>query len=438
MAMIEDGIKEFVRSRGVPLVGIAGPGRFDGPPSLDPGYIMRGARSIVSMAIPMDVPAIDDFLSKKTPFNHNRDQLLGNQRIHRAAAQTADYIRSLGHRARAVPPNNTYRRSPDPFATHPSFSHRFGALVAGIAGQGLSGNVVTREFGAAVYLGTVVTDAVLRSDPAIPPREIFDSRCATCLICDKACPSRMFIPGEEEQVLLNGDLYPRGKRRSLDLCNASCFGLHGLSLDRHWSSWGIHWINRWTEAEPDPSRDNIRMIMLRKGGTVGDSFRRYNLIRHLGSRLYPEQALSESAVGKKLAQYPADELERTGEHARTLKRHLGVSAPDPNVLTCGHCALVCGPTIAESARRLRLLREGGIVVRGEGGRTVVVRTYEEARELRRRYPVRVPRMRQLADSLMSGALWIGLYWGIDPAAMLRNARYRRRLKRSVGAREKKR
>jgi hypothetical protein len=58
MGDIERGIKDFVRSQGVEVAGIAGPGRLDGPPSLDPTYTMRGAKSIVSMALPMDVEAI--------------------------------------------------------------------------------------------------------------------------------------------------------------------------------------------------------------------------------------------------------------------------------------------------------------------------------------------------------------------------------------------
>ncbi len=36
---LEQEIKDFMKSLGVDLVGVAGPGRFDGPPSLDPTYI---------------------------------------------------------------------------------------------------------------------------------------------------------------------------------------------------------------------------------------------------------------------------------------------------------------------------------------------------------------------------------------------------------------
>lgn len=216
MGNIENQIKDFVRQQGIEIVGVAGPERLDGPPSLDPSYTMKGARSIVSMAAPMNVDAIYKFLGKESNYHHNLDQTRMNTRLYRTAANVAGYIESLGYRARAVPSNNSYRRSPDAFATHPSFSHRFGAIAAGVAAQGWSGNVMTAEHGAAVYLGTVVTEAELASDPPrFSPRHFIDEYCAKCRICEKTCVAGMFEPKQEEYVLINGELHPRGKRYDL-------------------------------------------------------------------------------------------------------------------------------------------------------------------------------------------------------------------------------
>jgi hypothetical protein len=107
--------------------------------------------------------------------------------LHRAE-NVAGHIESLGYRAKAVPSNNSYRRSPDAFATHPSFSHRFGAIASGIAAQGWSGNVMTEEYGAAMYLGTVVTEAALKSDtPRYSPRHFIDGYCSKCRLCEITC-----------------------------------------------------------------------------------------------------------------------------------------------------------------------------------------------------------------------------------------------------------
>ena len=50
---LEDQIKDFAHDQGVDVVGLAGPERLDGPPSLDLDYSMSGARSVISMALPM-------------------------------------------------------------------------------------------------------------------------------------------------------------------------------------------------------------------------------------------------------------------------------------------------------------------------------------------------------------------------------------------------
>src|SRR5208283_2701975 len=431
MSLLEEDIRDYLKNQGVRVIGIAGPERLDGPPSLDPAYTMRGAKSIICFAMPMDVDAIYDFLSKKTPVTHNTDQLIMNQKIHHIAGRLADYLGKRGHRARPVPTNNTYRRSLDVYSTHPSFSHRFGAIVSGIGGQGMSGNVMTKEYGAAVYLSTVVTDAVLKSDPMLEPKYFIDQYCKKCLICDKACPAKMFEMENQEYVLLNGELHPRGKRRSIDLCNASCFGLHSLSPDKKFSSWGRHWISSWVGKEPDPGKENIRKKLLIKGASVGDSTIRYKLIHSIGSKLHPEEWIDEWKIVKRYEDLPQDELEQRKVQAGLIKKYLGISIEDPNVLTCGQCALVCGPDIKESAKRLKLLREGGIVVQGKDGRTVVVKDFEDALRIRKQYPFRISRLRMLSDSFQSGVLWMSSYFGIEPKSILQNRIYQRKLTKEV-------
>ena len=436
MGGLEQKIKAFVKEQGVNVVGLAGPGRLDGPPSLDPNYILRGARSIVCMAVPMDVEAIYDFLSKKCQSAHNVDQLIWNQKLHHISTRVAKYIESLGYRAKAVPSNNTYRRSPDIFATHPSFSHRFGAIAAGIGAQGFSGNVMTKEYGAAVYLGTVVTDAVLKSDPALPSRYFIDNYCYKCRACAMSCVARMFIDEEEEYILLNNELHPRGKRRDINFCNASCFGLHNLSEDKTWSSWGSHWIDSWINEPPDPEAHSIRNDLLKKGSTVGDSTVRYRLIMSLGAKLYPEDILDPDKLGRPVDKMPEDELERRKFQSGQIKKYIGIKIDDPNVLTCGQCALVCGPDVPESMKRLKMLREGGIVVPGKDGRMQVARSYEEALRIKQENPVKIPFYKKAVDVIQSTFMWIGLYGGFEPKSIFGNMKYQRRLKKAVADRIK--
>ncbi len=96
MGALEEKIRKFLTDQGISVIGMAGPGRLDGPPSLDPSYTMRGAKSIVCFAMPMDVEAIYDFLSKKTPVTHNTDQLIANQKIHHIARRLRGLYRHAG------------------------------------------------------------------------------------------------------------------------------------------------------------------------------------------------------------------------------------------------------------------------------------------------------------------------------------------------------
>ena len=163
----------------------------------------------------------------------------------------------------------------------------------------------------------------------------------------------------------------------------------------------------------------------------GDSTIRYKLIRSIGCELHPEEWIDDWKIVKKYEDLPQDELEQRKIQSGLIKKYLGISIEDPNVLTCGQCALVCGPDIHESAKRLKLLKEGGIVVPGKDGRNVVVKTFEEARKIREQYPFRISRLRMLSDSLQSGVLWMAYYFGIEPRSIFKNWIYQRKLKRAM-------
>jgi ferredoxin len=433
MGELERKIKDFAKEQGVELVGVAGPDRLAGPPSLDPAYTMKGARSIVSMAVPMEVGAIYRFLGKEVYAPHNIDQTRMNTRLHRISERIAKYIESLGHRAKAVPANNSYRRSPDVLATHPSFSHRFGAIAAGIAAHGWSGNVMTEEYGAALYLGTVVTEAVLQSDPPrYSPRHFIDGWCDRCRVCEKTCVAGMFEAKGEEYVLLNGELHPRGRRRNLDLCNASCFGLHSLSRDKKWTTWGTRWIEDWIDNEPDPAdKLKMRLTLLKEGNMAGDSTPRYSVIREVAFKLQPEE-LIENYLSE------LEETESETQRYRMLvdfAKKLGVKSPDlfkhERVLTCGQCALVCGPTVEEAHKRYQTLQEGGFVVPGPNNEVTAVDTYERACEMRKKYTPSVSRADMIKDGVASLIMWHQYYGGIEPKSVIGGIAYDRKLKKAV-------
>ena len=295
---------------------------------------------------------------------------------------------------------------------------------------------MTREYGSAVYLGTVVTDAILESDPPIETRYFLDSFCARCRRCAKACPSRMFSSSESEFVLLDGALHERGARRNIDLCNISCFGLHGLSADRKWTNWGRHWIDDWLDGMPCPSK-RVRLLgaMLRKGLATGDSTQRFDILRRVCATAWPEE---DSGLLPALEDFPEVEHERYETLARFVNR-VGVTGIDdyPIPMVCGHCALVCGPTLEETARRYGTLAGSGLVVPGRGGTMVRVGTFEEALEIRRRYPQRPGAGRIAKDIAATAVLWHRHYFGFKPRSALKGMAYGRRLRAEISEMSKR-
>ena len=430
MPELESKIKSFLKERGVNLAGVAGPESWkNGPPSIDPTYMMPGAKSVIAWALPFNVPAIYDFLGKKSISAHNIDQARLAAKNNRFAKELVEYLRGMGHGATQVMTNNTYRRSPDIFANKPSLSHRFAGAIAGIGTFGLSGNLVTREYGAAIAMCTVVTDAVLQSDPVQPARDTFDNRCRTCKLCDKSCTLGMFRDDDEEYVLLNGELHPRGKRENIDFCGLPCFGLHGISRDKKWSTWGRHWVSRWTEEQPDPTdRAGFRAIWTRMGAKAGDSTPRYEVIRRSQCILWPKEKYED--VIPDYEDLPASEEERHKIATKYIETMGVYGLKDPWAQTCGNCAIVCGKDFEETKKRFDILTRSGIVVPGPNGDYVHCDTFEEAVKVKQQYPHRIERSQMIKDATESGSLFIRYYFGFEPKSEIQNLIYQAKNKRA--------
>jgi len=104
---------------------------------------------------------------------------------------------------------------------------------------------------------------------------------------------------------------------------------------------------------------------------------------------------------------------------------------DDRVLTCGQCALVCGPDLQETRKRYNMLIEGGLVVPGPDGTMVKKDTYEEAVETRNRYFPHITKAEMMKDATASGVLWSKLYLGVEPKSTMQNKKYQKKLKQAL-------
>lgn len=424
---LKQEIKDFMNDIGVEVIGFAGPGRFDGPPSLDPEYVLKGAKSIISFAIPLDVEAIYRYLSKETAIPHNIDQIRSYQRANIISDKLVTFLKQKGLKAGMMPGNQHYRRNPNPMVTHPQFSHRYGAYVAGIAAPGISGNAITKKYGASVILGTVMTDAVLESDPVLGPRYFFDDLCQSCMACKAACPVKMFEYDKEEYVLINGELWPRGLKRDIDLCNVSCGGMHGLSADKKWSSWGKTWRKNWIGKDPSPETTNIFRDFVKSSMTVVDAVSRLEPFFRASRQSFPEGMFEDPNVLPDYEDLPGEtEGQKIKAYAEALEKALGFAVADPHSMTCAQCNLVCGPNAKENLNRWATLRDSGILVYAENNEPLILHDYEEAAKQYKKYQFKVKPAAILANYWL-GYKILSKIFGIDWHTVRHMGAYKKKL-----------
>jgi len=305
---------DYIREEGACAVGFATTESLaGGPPSADLSYVLEGARSAITFALPLDPDGIEKFLSKQDHATHQRDNVRTNTISSGIALNIAKFLDQRGHKSYPIPCNNVYRDK-SPMSLIPDISLRYLAVASGLGTFGLSGNVLTKDYGSAVVLGGIVTTAEL--EPTAPLSKE-DSYCDDCRLCMSSCVSKMMDPEEMEHVTLGENEYTYSKRRGVR-CEFVCGGFTGMHESGKWSTWSPGRFNV-------PESDNELMQSMMKGVMKWN-----NRPQIKGGFLHPK-------MGKKIN------------------------------LTCGNCSLVCHPDKKERARRFKLLTSSGCVVQGEDG-----------------------------------------------------------------------
>jgi hypothetical protein len=266
-----------------------------------------------------------------------------------------------------------------------------------------------------------MTNAKLESDPVLPARLAMDTRCKTCKLCDRSCTLGMFRDDDEEYLLINKELHARGKRDNLDFCNAPCFGLHSISRDKKWTSWGQHWIPEWIDSHPDPTEPaKVRQTFMRFGASTGDSTLRFKTLIRAAHDLHPRDLVEDFLPDYE--QLPRDENERIKLWLKACENmgSYGLER-DLNLVTCSHCLMVCGKDFDETKKRYDLLNSSGYVVADSNWKMHHYDTYEEANKAR--YIRRVPRAEMAKDATENGKLWFTNYFGIEPKGEIQDFFY---------------
>ena len=198
----------------------------------------------------------------------------------------------------------------------PPISHRYLAARSGVGFLGFSGNLLTTPYGAAVILGSLVTEAdLIPTEPLL----VDENYCDECRVCTASCASGYMNPEEKTTVTLGDHDFSYSQRRHHWRCDYVCGGFSGLHKSGKWSTWS-------------PARFGIPD----RDGDFTEAFLR-------ASAAYRKRSIS--SVGFYHFLMSGNVIE----------------------LTCCFCHLVCHPDKEERKRRLRLIRNSGVIIQERDG-----------------------------------------------------------------------
>jgi epoxyqueuosine reductase QueG len=345
MEKITGRAKDLAKCAGASVVGVTTTEKLaGGPPSADLTYVLPNAKSAVCFAVPLNQDFIAPWFSKKNYENHFRDNIQTNVIASGISLELANYLNQKGYPSVALNANTAYRADTKNgrYDELPPISHRYLAVSAGVGFFGLSGNVLTQDCGAAIILGSVVTEAELIPTEPIPAEANY---CDDCKLCQSACASG-FIDGKERiSVTLGGVNFSYSKKHTHTRCDYVCGGFTGLHKSGKWSTWSP---GRF--PIPDTDEEFFPTLL----NTVGPYL----------SRPKPDISIFNTLM-------PGDRVQ----------------------LTCGNCQLICHPDKEVRKNRYRMLVESGVIVQNPDG------SYEAVspEEARRRIEAMDPEARALYE-----------------------------------------
>ncbi len=293
-----------------------------GPPSVDLTYVLEGARSAISFAVALDKKSIPPYLMKEDRHFLEKEMIRANAIASGIALHLSNYLNNKGYKSVPVAANLVYRDSKGDTASYeptdevyPDIAHRYLALRSGLGHLGKSGNLITPRHGASVILGAVVTEAELEPTPPLPAE---DNYCDECKLCLASCASGFMDFDSEASVNLDGQEYTYSARNNFARCDLVCSGYTGLSKTGRWSTWSP---GRFTIPEKDEDLNAAYK-------TITGAYTKW-----------PQTS------GGRLFFYTDDKLR----------------------VSCAHCQLICDPDPEERKRRMKMLKNSGVVIQAEDG-----------------------------------------------------------------------
>jgi epoxyqueuosine reductase QueG len=333
MEKITRRAKELALCAGASVVGVTTTEKLaGGPPSTDLSYVLPKARSAISFAVPLNPELIGPWFNKENHEDHFRDNIRTNVLASGISLELANFLNQKGYPSVPLNANTAYRDDTENgrYDELPPISHRYLAVSCGVGFFGLSGNVLTKNEGAAIILGSVVTEAELIPTEPITAEENY---CDDCKLCKAACASGYIDGDQRVAVTMGGIDFSYTKKHTHHRCDYVCGGFTGLHKSGKWSTWS-------PGRFPIPEKDEAFFPTLLE--TVGPYLKR------------PKPDISIFNV-----LMPGDKVQ----------------------LTCGNCQLICHPDKEVRKKRYKMLAESGVIIQHPDGSCKAVSPEEGKKHL---------------------------------------------------------
>ncbi len=176
-------IKEFARSCGADLIGIAPTGRFEeAPKGFHPQDIMSEVASVIIIGKHFPLGVLNG--DSKGAVTKIYETIFGI--LDHCAYEISCFLEKRGSQAIPIPADAPYTCwNADKEEGRGDLSHRHAAVLAGLGSLGKSTLLLTPEFGNRVNLASVLTNLRLEPDPLFET----DLCIPDCDRCMKACPA---------------------------------------------------------------------------------------------------------------------------------------------------------------------------------------------------------------------------------------------------------
>jgi epoxyqueuosine reductase len=232
MAMsFEQSIKEYARTIGMDMCGIAPVSRFENAPKgTHPTDVLPGCKSVISVGTRLPDGAVQSI------FRNFEDGKRGAQALYGTFGYTLapnfHLLFSVYNLAQFVERNSSFVATPTqvgPLQVGMAVSQRHAAVAAGLGEFGWMSIVLTPQFGPRNRFGAILTTAELQPDPMYSGPKLCDP--TKCNICTTVCPTGALSKyGEKEARRVE---YPdKAGNKTYDYCHVDMtrcrIGSHAL------------------------------------------------------------------------------------------------------------------------------------------------------------------------------------------------------------------